>query len=151
MKCDQEVFPHVGCRGSQLDFLCHSRQKKQHRLESNLFGIGRKMFNPDRKDAATPENALFSNKTPNYLFSHAELFLYGKLISSSNNNYHHAAFVDTELTTDPVTKKTWTVCSGYQYVANKDKNLELKDKIMEKFDNDGRELHMSTFWIANNN
>ena len=91
-----------------------------------------KKFNPDGKDAATPDNLLSSNNTPHSLFSHVELFLNGKLISSSKNNYHHNTFVVTELTTDPVNKRTWTVCQGYRYRLNKEKNLEVKNKIMKK-------------------
>ena len=95
-------------------------------------GLDVKLYNPDGKDAATPDNLLFSNNTLHFLFSHVELFLNGKLISSSNNNYHHAAFVETELTSDPVSKRTWTVCQGYRYRPNKEKNLEVKNKIMKK-------------------
>ena len=96
-------------------------------------GLDVKLYNPDGKDAATPDNLLFSNNTLHSLFSHVELFLNGKLISSSNSNYHHAAFVETELTTDPVSKKTWTVCQGNRYRPNKEKNLEVKNKILKKF------------------
>ena len=86
---------------------------------------------------------LFSNNTLHSLFSHVELFLNGKLISSSNNNYHHAAFVETELTTDPISKKTWACCQGYQYRPNKKKNLEIKDGIMKKFSDLGKcSLHL---------
>ena len=96
-------------------------------------GLDVKVYNPDGKDAATPDNLLFSNNTLHSLFSHVELFLNGKLISSSNNNYHPAAFVETELTTDPVSKSTWTVCQGYRHRPNKEKHLEVKNKIMKKF------------------
>ena len=82
------------------------------------------------KDAATPDNLLFSNNTLHSLLSHVEIFLNGKLISSSNN-YHHASFVGTELTTDPVSKRT--VCQGYRFRPNEEKNLEVKSKIMKKF------------------
>ena len=75
----------------------------------------------------------FSNNTLHSLFSHVELFLNDKLISSSNNNFHHAVFVETELTTNPVGKRTWTVCQGYRYRPNNEKNLEVKNKIMKKF------------------
>ena len=95
-------------------------------------GLDVKLYNPDGKDAATPDNLLFSNNTVHSLFSHVELSLNGKLISSSKN-YRHAAFVETELTTDPVSKRTWTVCQGYRYRPNKEKNLEVKNKIMKNF------------------
>ena len=130
---DQEVFPHVGCRGPQLDFFVTSDNKNCIDLNRICLGLEVKLYNPDGKDAATPDNLLFSNNTLHSLFSHVELFLNVKLISSSNNNYHHAAFVETELTTDPVSKRTWTVCQGYRYRLNKEKNLEVKNKIMKKF------------------
>ena len=118
---DQEVFPHVGCRGPQLDFFVTSDNKNCNDLNRICLGLDVKLYNPDGKDAATPDNLLSSNNTLHSLFSHVELFLNGKLISSSNNNYHHAAFVETELTTDPVSKRIWTVCQGYRYRPNKEK------------------------------
>ena len=131
---DQEVFPHVvGCRGPQLDFFVTSDIKNCIDLNRICLGSDVKSYNPDGKDAATPDNLLFSNNTLHFLFSHVELFLNGKLLTSSNNNYHHAAFVETELTTHQVSKRTWTVCQGYRYRPNKEKNLEVKNKIMKKF------------------
>ena len=79
----------------------------------------------------------FSNNTLHSLFSHVELFLNGNLISSSNKNYSHTAFVETELTTDPVSKGTWTVCQSYRYRPKNGKNLELENKIMKNFADNG--------------
>ena len=134
---DQEVFPHVGCRGPQLYFFVTSDNKNCLDLKRICLGLDVKLYNPDGKDAATPDNLLFSNNTLHSLFSQVELFLNGKLISSSNNNYHHATSVETELTTDPVSKRTWTVCQGYRYQPNKEENLKVKNKIMKKFADDG--------------
>ena len=101
------------------------------------------LYNPDGKDAATPDNILFSNNTLHSLFSHVELFLNGKLISSSNNNYHHAAFVETEWTKDTMSKKTWASCQSYQYRPNKQKIFEIKDGNMKKFSDLGKcSLHI---------
>ena len=130
---DQVVFPHVGCRGPQLDFFVTSDNKNCIYLNRICLGLDVNLYNPEGKDAATPDNLLFSNNTLNSLFSHVELFPNGNLISSSNNNYHHDAFVETELTTDPDSKRTWTVCQGYRYRLNKEKNLEVKNKIMKNF------------------
>ena len=33
---DQEVFPHVGCRGPQLDFFCNREKQELYRLEPHL-------------------------------------------------------------------------------------------------------------------
>ena len=83
----------------------------------------------------------FAHKTLQFLFSQVELFLNGKVISRSNNFYHHAALVETELTTDPVSKRTWTACQGYRYHPKK-KNLEKKDNIIKKLaDNDSCSLY----------
>ena len=60
---------------------------------------------------------IFSNTTLHTLFSHAELYLNGKLISHSNNCYLHSAFIETELTTDTEGKETWAKCQGYNYLA----------------------------------
>ena len=130
---DQEVFPHVGCRGPQLDSFVTSGNKNCIDLNRICLGLDVKLYNPDEKDAATPDNLLFSNNTLHSLFSDIEIFLNGKLITISNNNFHHAAFVGTELSTDPVSQRTWTVYQGYRYRPNREKNLEVKNKIMKKF------------------
>ena len=135
---DQEVFPHVGCRGPQLDFFVTADNKNCIDLNRLCLDLEVSLYNPDGKDAATPDTILFANNTLHSLFSHVELFLNGQLISSSNNNYHHAAFVETELTTDPVSKETWARCQGYQYRPNREKNSEIKDGIMKNFNHLGK-------------
>ena len=127
----QELFTHVGCRGRLLDFIVTSDNENCIVLNLICLGLDVKLYNPDGKDAKAPEILLYSNNTLHSLFSHVEFFLNGKLISSRNNNYHHPAFIETKLTTDPVSKKIWTVCQGYRYRPNK-KNLEVK-KIMKQF------------------
>ena len=37
---DQEVFPHKGCRGSQLDFVVSTENIKLYRFEQALSGFG---------------------------------------------------------------------------------------------------------------
>ena len=61
------------------------------------------------------------------------MFLNGKLISSSNNNYHHLAFIETELATDVGSKNTWAQCQGYRYRANEKENHETKTKELDSF------------------
>ena len=136
---------------------------KRHRTSDNenclnlnpiCLGLDVKLYNPEAKDAAAPDNVLYSNNTLHYLFPFVELFLNGKLISSSNNNYHHAGVVETELATGTVSKGKWTVCQDYFYRPNKDKNLEGKNKvkrtllIMVPPSFTSLELHMLTFYIA---
>ena len=77
------------------------------------------------------DNLLYS------VFSHVELFLNGKLISSSNNNYHHAAFVEIELTPDTEGKQTWAQCQGYRYTGDGKQYAEQKDKIIDAFTKKG--------------
>ena len=48
---------------------------------------------------------VYSNNTLHTLFSHAELYLNGKLISHSNSCHLHSAFIGIELTTDTEGKK----------------------------------------------
>lgn len=135
---DQEVFPHVGCRGPQLDFFVTADSKNCIDLNRICLGLEVTLYNPDGKDFATPNNVLFSNNTLHSLFSHVELFLNGQLISSSNNNYHHAAFVETELTADTTSKETWAHCQGYKYRGSTKKSLEIKDRLMDKFSTGGK-------------
>ena len=71
----------------------------------------------DRKTCAKikEQSGVFSKNTLHTLFSHAELYLNGKLNSHSNNCYFHAAFIELTPTTDG--KQTWTNCQGYDYLA----------------------------------
>ena len=74
---DQEVFPHVGCRGPQLDFFVTSDNKNCIDLNRICLRLDIKFYNLDGKDAATSDNLLFSNNTLHSLFSHVEFFLNG--------------------------------------------------------------------------
>ena len=121
---DQEVFPHVVCRGPQLDFFVTSDYKNSIDLNRIGWGNARKIIQPRLKSCCNARQCTFFNITL-HSFSHVEIFLNGSLISSSNNNYHHDAFVETGLTTDPNSKRTWTVCQGYRYRHNKEKNLQV--------------------------
>ena len=149
---DQEVFPHVGCRGPQLELFVISDNTKCTDLNRICLGLDLKLYNPDAKDAATPDNLTFSNNTLHSLFPHAELLLIGELISSSNNNYHHAAVVETELTLDPVSKKDMGRLPRPPLSTKRRKNLEVKNKIIKKLlimlpaHFTSMELHKLTVW-----
>ena len=103
---DQEVFPHVGCRGSQLDFFVAAESKNLIDLNRIVLSVEVAIYHDDGKSKAKPGDfeAVFSNNTLHTLFSHAELCLVGKLISHSNNCCLPSAFVETELTTDTDSK-----------------------------------------------
>ena len=97
---DQEVFPHAGCRGPQQDFFVTAEAKNLIDLNRILLSVKVGVYTEDGKTRAKVNDhpIVFSNNTLHTLFSHAELFLNGKLISHSNNCYFHAAFIETELT-----------------------------------------------------
>ena len=122
---DQEVFPHVGCRGPQLDFFVTAENKDC--IDFNHIRLFPEvcLYQPDGTEKVKPADVelTFANNTLHSLFSHVEMFLNGKLISSSNNNYHHSAFIETELTTDIASKRTWAPCQG----ANAQAKEELND------------------------
>ena len=124
---DQEVFPHVGCRGPQLDFFVTAENKKCIDLNRICLSLEVCLYQPDGTEKVKPADVelTFANNTLHSLFSHVEMFLNGKLISSSNNNNcHHLAFIETELTTDIASKRTWATCQGYRYRANDKANAE---------------------------
>ena len=77
----------------------------------------------------------FTNNTLQSLFSHAELFLNGILISSSSNACHHSSFVKTEMTTDLDAKATWAETQGYQYQADKSNKKSGNQRNEEKISN----------------
>ena len=133
---DQEVFPHVGCRGPQLDFFVTAENKNCIDLNRICLALDVSLYTPDGKTLVKPRTdpvLIYGNNLLHSLFSHVELFLNGKLISSSNNNYHHAAFVETELTSDTEGKQTWAQCQGYRYRGDAKQYAEQKDKIIDAF------------------
>jgi len=133
---DQEAFPHVGCRGPQLDFFVTAENKNCIDLNRICLALDVSLYTPDGKTLVKPGTdpvLIYGNNLLHSLFSHVELFLNGKLISSSNNNYHHAAFVETELTSDTEGKQTWAQCQGYRYRGDAKQYAEQKDKIIDAF------------------
>ena len=117
---DQEVFPQVRCRGPQLDFVVTSDNRNLIDLNKLILNLECALYEADGKTTAQGMLPVcFTNNTLHSLFSHAELFLNGILISSSNNAYHHSGFVETELTPDLDAKATWAETQGYQYQADK--------------------------------
>ena len=132
---DQEVFPQVGCRGPQLDFVVTSDNRNLVDLNKIVLDIDCAIYKADGKTPA--EEVLpvcFANNTLHSLFSHAEVFIDGILVSSSNNAYHHAAFIETEMTTDLDAKATWARCQGYEYQADKTSEEELAKWKNEKYE-----------------
>ena len=136
---DQEVFPQVGCRGPQLDFVVTSDNRNLIDLNTIILNLECAIYEADGK---TPAQGMlpvcFTNKTLHSLFSHGALFLNGILISSSNNAYHHSAFVETEMTTDLDAKATWAETQGYQYQADKSNEKSVNEWNDEMINNGKR-------------
>ena len=133
---DQKVFPHVGCRGPQLDFFVTAENKNCIDLNRICLALDVSLYTPDGKTLVKPGTdpvLIYGNNLLHSLFSHVELFLNGKLIASSNNNYHHAAFVETELTSDTEGKQTWAQFQGYRYRGDTKQYAVQKDKIIDAF------------------
>ena len=130
---DQEVFPHVGCRGPQLYFFCNRRNKNSIDLNRIYLSLEVCLYQPDGTEKVKRANVelTFANSTLHSLFSHVEMFLIGKLISSSSNNYHHLAFIETELTTNIASKRTWAPCQGCRFRAKDKANAEAKEELNE--------------------
>ena len=133
---DQEVFPHVGCRGPQLDFFVTAEAKNLIDLNRILLSVKVGVYTEDGKTRVEVNEytTVFSNNTFHTLFSHAELYLNGKFISHSNNCYFHAAFIKTELTANTDGKQTWTKCQGYDYLAKTSEQNQQFNKLYADFD-----------------
>ena len=88
-------------------------------LNRILLSVKDGIYTEDAKTRAKVNEhpVVYSNNTLHTLFSHAEFYLNGKLISHSNNCYLHSAFIETELTTDTEGKETWAKCQGYKFLA----------------------------------
>ena len=130
------MFPHVGCRCPQLDFFISAESKNLIDLNRIVLNVKVGIYQEDGKDRlkVNEQNIVFGNNTLHTLFSHAELYLNGKLISHSNNCYLHSAFIETELTTDSEAKNTWAKCQGYNYLAKSTKRLDLHNALYAEFD-----------------
>ena len=70
---DQEVFPHVGCRGPQLDFFVTADNKNCIDLNRLSLDVEVSLYTPAGKDTATPDTIIFANNTLHSLFSHVLL------------------------------------------------------------------------------
>ena len=117
---DQEVFPQVCCRGRQLDFVVTSDSRNLIDLNKITLDLECAIYHADGKTPAEGSIPVcFTNNTLHNLFSHAEVFLNGILTSTSNNAYHHSAFIETEMTTDLDSKTSWAETQGYQYQGDK--------------------------------
>ena len=71
---DQDDFPHVGCRGPQLDFFVTTEAKKLIDLNRILLSVKVGVNTEDGKTHAKVNEhpIVFSNNTLHILFSHAE-------------------------------------------------------------------------------
>ena len=155
---DQQVFPHVGCRGPQLDFFITAEAKNLIDLIRILLSVKVGVYTVNGKTRAKVNEhpIVFSNNTLHTLFSHDKLYLNGKLISHSNNCYLHSAFFEIELTTDTEGKETWAKCQGYSYLAQTKEQDQAFNKIYADFDrkNNARQSstvhYILTFWNAKN-
>ena len=133
---DQEVFPHEGCGGPQLDFLVTAEVKNLIDLNRILLSVNVDVYKKDGKTRAKMNEPPigFSTNTLHTLFSHADLYLNGKLFSHSNNCYLHAAFIQTELTTDTEGKKTWAKCQSYDYLPKTKEQDQASNNLYADFD-----------------
>ena len=155
---DQEVFPHVGCRGPQLDFFVAAEAKNLIDLNRIILCVEVAIYLEDGKTKAKPGDVdvVFSNNTLHTLFSHAELYLNEKLISHSNNCYLHSAFVETELSTDTESKDSWAECQGYHYLAKSSGKDQQFNKLAASFAEkrsakfSSAVLSTLTFWTVRN-
>ena len=115
---DQEVFTQYGPNGPTLDFVVSGDNRNCIDLNYIHLSLVASIYDADgrNKVKASDGTALFfTNDTLHSLFSQVEVYLNGCLISDSNNTYHHRAFIETELTTNSDSKKTWAACQGYTY------------------------------------
>ena len=135
---DQEVFSPEGCRGPQLDFFVTTENRNCIDLNQICLAVEICIYQPNgsEKLKTADVDLTFANNTLRSLFSHKEIFLNGKLISSSNNNYHHLVFVETELTTDIGSKFTWASYQGYRCRTNAKSSQEVKEKALAEFRKD---------------
>ena len=128
------MFPQVGCRGPQHDFVLTSNSRNLIDLNKITIDLECAIYDADGKTPAEGSIPVcFTNNTLHSLFSHAEVFLNGILISTSNNAYHHSAFLETEMTTDLDSKTTWTELQGYQYHGDKSTVEEVNQWKEEQF------------------
>ena len=131
---DQEVFPQIGYRGPHLDFVVTSDSRNLIDLNKITLDLECAIYDADGNTPAEGSVPVcFTNNTLHSLFSHAEVFQNGILISTSNNAFQHLAFTETEMTTDLDSKTTWAETQGYQYQGYKSTVEEVNKWKEEKF------------------
>ena len=93
------MLPHVRCRGLQLDFFVSAENENCIGLNRICRAVEVSIYQHDGSDKLKPANIqlTFANNTLHSLFFFVEMFLNGKLVSSSNNNLNHFAFIETNL------------------------------------------------------
>ena len=69
-------------------------------------------------DAGLRDTPYLVNNLLSTLFSECTLSLNGEKISTTNANFAHKSFIETEFSHDIDAKKTWLACQGYYYVDN---------------------------------
>ena len=136
---DQAVFPHVGCRRPQLDFFVTAENRSCINLKRIYPAVDFCICQPDGSDKLKPADVdlIFAKKHLNFfipLFSNVEVFLDGKLISSSNNIYHHLPFIKTELTTNNDSNFTLAPCRDYRFRTNANSSQEVKEKTLADYE-----------------
>ena len=109
-------------------------------LNRILLSVKVGVYTEDRKTRAKVNEhpIVFSNNTLHTLFSHAELYLNGQLISHSNDYYFHSAFIETEPTANTDGKQTWTKCQGFDYLAKTSDENQHFNKLYADFDRQKR-------------
>ena len=114
---------------------CNSRKQELYQFEPHLPIFRVCLYQTDGTEQVKPADVelTFANNSLYSLFSHVENFLNAINISSSNNNYHHLVFIETELTTVITNKLTWAPCQDYKYRANDKANAEAKVKELNEF------------------
>ncbi|XP_075250760.1 uncharacterized protein F54H12.2-like [Convolutriloba macropyga] len=115
---DQQVFPQVGASGPTLDFVVSGDNRNCIDLNYIHLSLVADVYDEEGRTkikASDGVGVIFVNNAMHSLFSQVELYLNGSLISDSNNTYHHRALIETELTTNQVSKSTWAACQGYAY------------------------------------
>ena len=66
------------------------------------------------------------------------------MISSCKNNYHLLAFIETELTTELSSKRSWAPCEVYNYRANEQANHEVKEEELNEF-REGEQFNLELY------
>ena len=106
-------FEVLGDRNNFIDL-----QRTRLEIVARIVRSNGNVLRTHATEAANRDTPYFVNNPLSSLFSECTLSLNGEKISTTNANFAHKSFIETEFSYGNDAKKTWLACQGYYYEEN---------------------------------